>query len=412
MTEHQKSGSEEVTEKPAPKISKYSGKIQMPKEVFNIPQHNQVDFDAIVEGSDGDGDPIRKKILVQGNGCLPNEGAKIKYIQQGFFLCPVNNDASKFNQLESDTNALGFNTRELAFKNNNSQHPLYEKCLMTMRQGEESVFEIPSRFRIDGDKEIYMNELRVPANVPSYYWFRATNVVRNRLKPDSFEERMENVNIEKQEGNDFYRKKDFKNASHSYNRAKNLVTDVREKLNEQQSSIMRNLKINIVMNLVKSYYQEKKHESCVKEVSDFFKQFWVPDLDKPRLVLYFAEMLYIRGKVFQLGGILLKESKEDLERAIEVLDLKMTLTNELQGLSDRLRQNVLNDLQTSKDKMKREKRSHDLRMKKAFMKVINESPYEEEMQEQRRAHIEQEERLAGRKVWFVNGTEIVDELKE
>ncbi|KAL0477202.1 FKBP65 [Acrasis kona] len=398
---------------PAPKISRFSGKVQKPKEKFNIPQHDQVEFDAIVEGTDSDGDPIRKKILVQGEGRVPNEGAQVKYIQQGFILCPDPDDESKCIQQQSDINALGKNPQELAFKKKSDQHPLYEKCLFSMKQGEESIFEIPARFRIAGDKEVFMGKLRVPANTPSYYWFRSTKVVRNRLKPENFEERMENANLEKQEGNDSYRKRDFKKASQSYNRARNLILDVGvEEFNDAQNIILRDFKINIVMNLVKSYDQEGRYKLCAEEADRFLEDLYVPnresmpDLDEPRLILYAAEMLYMRGKVFRLDGTLLKESQDDLEHAIEVLDMEMTLTDELQDLSDRLRQKVLIDLQKSKDKIKSENQMHNLRMKKAFLKTINEKPYEEETQEQRYARIDEEERLAGRSVWFTNGGEI------
>ncbi|KAL0478951.1 propionate kinase [Acrasis kona] len=349
---------------------------------FNIPSLSDVTFDQTVPGTELNGVPISKKILVEGNGDCPNEGSNVKYVHQGYYVIE-DQDTHERTTVVLDNNALGSNPQEERLKNNNA---MFKLCLHSMKAGEKSVFLIPSRFRLGGDVDInFGGNTLIRAGSHTYYWFYCTEVLRNRLKPDNLAQRLEYANLEKCDGTNSYKSGDLKKALYYYQRAKTLlsgkdVNPIIENNPDCKHSIIK-LKVPVVTNLVKTLDAKRDYlkamreaETLLEEIQEHLlaREFVMDDSDK-RLMLYGAEMLYLKAKLYRLlpqdqtkdeeeqdmivmhtaNGKELKASRNNLEQCITLLDMDLLkiLPQELKVTARIIKEKALVDLKKTNDRI-------------------------------------------------------------
>jgi hypothetical protein len=287
--------------------------------------------------------------------------------------------------------------------------------------GEESVFWIDSDFAYK-NQTVPFKEETLPPNTNMYYWFRITFLERNRMYPVDFEECIEFLEIERLEGNNHYRKKEFKQASSNYNRCKTLLTQPHPGVlvvdSEEKAKMLKDAKIKVFLNIVKVNELLKKYSICIDHATQILSEYNIFDRkDMPQTSDEFvfnacAEMLYLRGKIRRL-----EESWElglqDIEHAIEILSKPTEITSDTENTKV---EELLEKLQNEKTKLEairiRATKDYDRRMGKAMKKNFSEGIYNDakpfNIEEEWRKK-DEEDRKHGRKVWFTSdGMEFVD----
>jgi len=389
------------------------------RPVLQLPNYNEVEFDEIVKQESGV--QIKKKILKEGIGRVPNKDSRIRYIHQGRVLIKRDND-NGFDEFIFDDNFSVPQEKRLDTKS----MPFFHDCLYTMKKGEESIFFVPAEFAYGDNTVPYFvkNESRqAPPRTNLYYWFKTTFLERNRMNPVDFDENIENAELEREDGNKIYnsakeikdqekKKQVLKKAHTCYNRSKLLLDKIAEiDINTpEKSNRVRRAKIKVFLNITKVNLELANYLDAIEKADIMLNDYYItsrssqPQTEDPFLIESLAEFLYLRGKARRLQNEW-NLGLQDVEHGIEILSKPLAIA---EGDNSKVIQ-LLNKMQAEKSKLEQlrneSKKIYDKTMKKAMQKQFKEGIYNDAKplsEEEKWKQMDEEDQRLGRKVWFTN----------